>query len=226
MPFTGPSNQEKATFDIGYQDLIKLIDLCPKRGPPQLQILQLFYILIFMSYLQRLSIILVILTLSHHCLAQQNQTNSSAGYTSYFDLGLKAGSFLPSKITGVRDILPLWGVKMGHPVSQELALEYDIDMAMAKGVTYYMAYLSLRHDFAVGDAIPLFVLVGFDGHYYKRKNTLITQTEFPFKFSTGWHIGVGGEAQIYRDLLARIDFRMGFSPGRQMTMTFGVIFRY
>ena len=176
-----------------------------------------------MGYLYKTSI-LIFLILSWH--PKGFAQDSGSGYSSYFDLGLKTGTLLPSKINGVRDLLPLWGVKMGHPISQELALEYDIDIAHAKGVSYFLGYVSLRHDFAVGDTIPLFFLVGFDGHYYKRKSTLITQTEFPFKFSTGWHVGVGGEAVIYKDLLARIDFRMGFSPGRQMTMAFGVVFRW
>ena len=177
-----------------------------------------------MGYLIRLGFFTIFLLSVSPSHAQEGE--SSGGYPFYFDLGLKTGTFLPSKINGVRDILPIWGVKMGHPISQELALEYDVDFANAKGVTYFLGYLSLRHNFAVGDAIPLFVLVGFDGHYYKRKNSLISQTEHPFKLSTGWHVGVGGEAEIYRDLLARIDFRMGFSPGRQMTMTFGVVFRW
>ncbi len=149
---------------------------------------------------------------------------------SYFDLGLKTGSFLPYGIEGVRELLPIWGVRLGHSVSPTLALEYDLDIAHAKGVSYYLAYFSLRHDFVVGDALPLFVLIGVDAHYYKRKSTIGsvtgTVTDFDYRLSTGWHTGFGTETLIYGDLYFRGDVRMGFSPGRQLSANLGITYRF
>lgn len=153
-----------------------------------------------------------------------------ANPNGYFDLGIKTGSFLPYDIEGVRDLLPIWGIKMGHSVSRTLSLEYDIDVAHAKGVSYYLGYFSLRHDFVVGQVLPLFFLVGVDAHYYKRIDSYgeITNTrrEYPWQFSTGWHMGFGTETVIYGDLLFRADFRLGLSPGRQLTVSLGGIYRF
>src|SRR5690606_8746979 len=144
----------------------------------------------------------------------------SSNYESYCDLGLKTGSYLPSKIGGVTELLPIWGLKMGHPVSSTLIFEYDFDFAHAKGVQYILGYFSLRHNFTIGKTLPLFFLIGADLHYYKRKDVIgnITGnvTEFDWKFASGWHIGVGGETMIYGDIFGRADIRMGFSPGRQL----------
>ena len=148
---------------------------------------------------------------------------------SYFDIGVKTGSFLPSKITGVSDLLPIWGVKLGHPVSDTLIFEYDFDFAHAKGVEYLNGYFSFRHNFDIGNTLPLFFLIGVDLHYYKRKDAVgsITGniTEFDRKFASGWHLGVGGETLIYGDFYGRADIRMGFSPGRQLTATLGLVLR-
>ena len=163
----------------------------------------------------------------------QNPPNTATPqntYPSYFDFGFKTGSLLPYDIAGVRELLPMWGIKMGHPISSSLGLEYDIDMANAKGVTYYLAYLSVRHDFVIGDILPLFFLIGVDAHYYKRRDTYgeITGnlTEYPFEFSGGWHLGFGTETQVYGNVHFRTDFRMGFSPGRQLIVSVGLVYRF
>jgi len=158
--------------------------------------------------------------------AVPTRTNSN----SYFDFGAKVGSFLPYGTEGVRELLPMWGLHMGHSVSQTLGIEYDLDMANAKGVTYYLAYVSLRHDFVVGNVLPLFFTLGVDAHYYKRKDSYgeITGslTEYEWNGSSGWHLGFGTETVIYGDILFRSDFRMGFSPGRQLTVSIAGIYRF
>jgi hypothetical protein len=181
--------------------------------------------------IHRLGFLLLIITIC--CYSpwgwSQNQDTASDGPSS-FDLGVKTGSFLPYGIEGVRDLLPIWGIKMGHDVSRTLSLEYDLDIANAKGVQYFLAYISLRHDFAVGRVLPLFFTLGLDAHYYKRRDTYgeITgdRTEYPHRFVAGWHLGFGTETAIYRDLFFRTDFRMGFSPGRQLLVTIGGVYRF
>ena len=175
--------------------------------------------------------LLIILALPQLSMAQQQgQTAQQENPNGYFDLGIKTGSFLPYDIEGVRDLLPMWGLMLGHDVSQTLSVEYDIMMANAKGVTYYMAYLSLRHDFVVGRVLPLFFLLGVDGHYYKRRDSYgeITgnRTEYDFQGSGGWHLGFGTETVVYGDILFRTDFRMGFSPGRQLIVSIGGVYRF
>ena len=181
-----------------------------------------------MGLRHRFFLLIILLSLCFPISSFAQQTASE--YESYFDLGLKTGSYLPSKITGVTDLLPIWGVKMGHPVSQTLVFEYDFDFAHAKGVEYMLGYFSLRHNFTIGRALPLFFLIGADIHYYKRKdsvtNITMTVIEHDWKFASGWHIGVGGETMVYGDIFGRADIRMGFSPGRQLTATLGAGIRF
>ena len=160
----------------------------------------------------------------------QETTGGGGGATrSYFDIGAKSGSLLPYGIEGVRDLLPMWGIRLGHPVSQSMAIEYDVDAAIGKGVTYYLGYISLRYDFSVASVIPIYMTIGFDGHYFKRKDSVgeITGniTEFDFRFTTGWHLGFGSETQVVGDLYFRADVRLGSGPGRQLSANLGFVFR-
>lgn len=171
------------------------------------------------------------LFLSSHSYAQTpGQAQTQANGAGYWDLGIKTGSFLPYEIQGVRDLLPMWGFRVGHTVSSTLRLEYDVDIAHAKGVQYFLGYFSLRHDFVVGNVLPLFFNIGVDGHYYKRKDAYgrITNnlTEYDWRLATGWHAGVGSESNVYGDLFFRCDVRMGFSPGRQLTASLSGVYRF
>ncbi len=179
-------------------------------------------------------IVVVILT-PKNSLAQTPTQAPSQTYQSYFDLGVKTGSFLPYEIEGVTEVLPFWGIKLGHTVSPTLGIEYDIDIAHAKGVTYLLGYASLRHDFVVGKVLPLFLLIGLDAHYFKKKDDFVPDTfdpansvvvDHPWKFFGGWHVGIGSETVIYGDLWIRADVRMGFSPGRQLSVSLTGIYRF
>jgi len=152
--------------------------------------------------------------------------SGSTSSQSFYDLGLKAGSFLPYDIVGVRELLPIASFVFGHGLSSTTRLEYHLSAANAKGITYYNGALSVRYDFKVLETLPLFFLIGLDAHVYKRKNTSVTNSEFPFRTVTGWHTGVGGEANIFSDVFFRIDVKLGFSPGRQMLLTGGLILRF
>ena len=46
------------------------------------------------------------------------------------------------------------------------------------------------------------------------------------EFSGGWHLGFGTETQVYGNVHFRTDFRMGFSPGRQLIVSVGLVYRF
>lgn len=173
--------------------------------------------------LKALALTLILFTSSPAC----PQENSGS---AHYDVGLKMGSFLPYGIEGVRELLPMWGVRFGHSIGKNLALEYDLDMANAKGVSYYNPYISLRTDFAIGGILPVFTMIGIDGHYYKRADAYgeITGTRFEFDYQStaGWHIGFGSQAHLFDQFYLRSDVRMGFGPGQQVTVSIGGIYRF
>jgi len=165
-----------------------------------------------------------LLSFSQSGLAQENSQAST------YYLNVKTGSFLPYDIEGVRDLLPFWGVRFGHGLTPTLALEYSIDMARAKGVTYNLGSISLRHDFDIANVLPLFILAGLDAHYYKRADAIGEisgdVTSFPSVLTTGWHMGFGTETLIYGAIYFRSDVRFGFSPGRQLNVSLGLTYRF
>lgn len=174
-----------------------------------------------------LAIVLLLFIQNPYAQAQVAQNAQTSGQ-SY--VNIRTGSFLPYDIDGVRDLLPIWGVRFGHGLTPSLALEYSIDMARAKGVVYNLGSISLRHDFDIKDVLPLFVLFGFDAHYYKRADSVGEisgdLTSYPFVLTTGWHAGFGTETLIYGSIYFRSDVRFGFSPGRQLNVSLGLTYRF
>jgi len=130
-----------------------------------------------------------------------------------YDIGAKVGAFLPYDIVGVRNLLQNWGVRIGHTVGPRLHLEYNVDVADTKGVQFYSGYVSLRYNFNVLGTLPLHAIFGGDVHHYKRINTRVTNTSFPFETVIGYHIGFGAEYNLFSGIYARSDIRMGFRPG-------------
>ncbi len=138
-----------------------------------------------------------------------------------YAVGAVTGSFLPLGILGVKDLLPLWGVRLGHGF-RRTQFEYVGTAAQAKGVTYYHGYFSLRNPVTLPQA--LFIghwFIGLDYHTWKRKPTAIFKIQFPFRYATGWHIGFGGRMPVTEKFSLRGDFRLGFSPGQQLNVLLG-----
>jgi hypothetical protein len=183
--------------------------------------------LMYLQLRYGIAICLLVVLLSPPSFSQQQNADNP---NQYFAVGLKTGSFLPYGIEGVRELLPMWGLRLGHSLSRTFSMEYNLDMANAKGVNYNLAYLSFRTDFNIGQVLPLFVIAGVDAHYYKRRDSYgsITGrlTEYDYQFSTGWHLGFGNETLIFGDLYLRSDVRMGFSPGRQLSVALGMMYRF
>ena len=162
--------------------------------------------------------------LSPVCLGQSNSSEGGATYT----LSLSTGSLLPYGIEGVRELLPIWGMRFGHSIGDNMSFEYNLMAANAKGVSYYIGYVSWRTDFEIENSLPLFFLIGGDAHFYKRRDTYgeITGnlTEYDFRFASGWHLGFGSETKLSESLRARTDFRLGLGPGTQLIVTLGLIY--
>lgn len=143
-----------------------------------------------------------------------------------YDLGVKVGAFLPYGIVGVRELLPNWGLRFGHTIAPHFFLEYNADFANDKEVQFYSGYISLRINFRVLDALAMHGFFGGDIHHYQRVPTLVQRITFPFETVFGYHVGMGAQYQLFGNLFARADVRMGFEPGRQVSTNISLFWRF
>lgn len=131
-----------------------------------------------------------------------------------YSVGLFTGSLLPNKVSGVRELLPHWGFRLGHPF-RNTQLEYNFAMANAKGKTYQLGFVSLRNPVEI-PALIFHWIVGVDVHRYKQSPTS------GFRQSAGWHAGFGARFELTGGVSFRTDFRQGFSPGQQLLIMLGM----
>ncbi len=175
---------------------------------------------VFKNATKTLYLILICCVMLTVCKKSYGQTYLNQDPRGY-GVGLVTGSFLPLGISGVRDLLPIWGVRLAHPF-RRTQLEYVGTSAKAKGVTYYHGFVSLRNPIRVPN--QLFVghwIIGLDYHTWKRKPTKIFKIQFPFRYSSGWHLGFGARVPVSPNLSFRGDFRYGFGPGDQLVVSLG-----
>src|SRR5258708_7931998 len=67
-------------------------------------------------------------------------------------LNAHLGSFLPSQINGVTEVMPMWGFGYAVP-SRKGFLEFGGELSQAKGVSYYIAHVDVRGDFPLEDLL-------------------------------------------------------------------------
>lgn len=171
-------------------------------------------------------IILTVLSFSVAGYSQQPppSTTSNSSEDLKWSAGIFVGPLMPSRIYHVDEVLPFWGFMLGHDFKLG-RLEYNLDFANAKGISYILGYISLKNDWVVGSALGVHSLIGLDMSGFKPRE-LSDGTDLPWKSSGGWHIGAGAEFDITRKVLFRTDFRFGFGPGRQLLLNLGFVYNF
>lgn len=147
---------------------------------------------------------------------------SPGGGARGVQLGVNTGPFLVSGVSGVREILPFVGVRLGLPF-RKMYFEATAMSGRAAGTEYHQGDLGFRFDFDL-DFIQYFALLGADFHYWKRVPT--EWQEFPYRSGQGWHTGLGLFYRISDALSFRNDFKINFGPGTSMYVSFGFVYHF
>lgn len=142
---------------------------------------------------------------------------ADAGAAPSSEYALSGGALVPSKVPGVREVLPVWDLRASFRTRRGV-FEGDFAAASASGVTYYATGLNYRYDLK-NDVIPAFVLLGAHADSYRGEN----QSEM--KFSGGWNFGGGIFAPLAGPLWLRSDFRYRFGPGQSLLVLVGFSIR-
>lgn len=171
--------------------------------------------------------IAILILFSAFSASAQSPTAGSEGGPSTpmnWSMGAFTGPLLPSRIHNVDEQIPFWGLKLAHD-SIFGRIEYDADFANAKGISMNLFYISLKNDWNVANAFTVHSLLGFDVIRYKPRPE-DDETENPWSTTGGWHIGAGSEYDITKKVSFRTDFRLGFGPGRQLTLNLGFMYKF
>jgi hypothetical protein len=141
--------------------------------------------------------------------------------TSY-DLAALTGTFLPSRIRGVRELVPGWGLRASAPTRQGV-FEISAYTGRASGQIYNSLGLSYRLDIDVLDVVPAHFMIGLHSDNYE--GVYRNGTPTGPKFGGGWHYGGGLSQSLAGPFLLRGDFRSRFGPGQSLEITASLVYR-
>lgn len=144
----------------------------------------------------------------------QSSTSSTSD-----EISLYLGEYLPSGITGVTEILPVFGGRYGIGLNRLGLLEIGGFNSHAYGTDFTTGELSLRGSLPFGVGLDVLYYGGLDFNYYKPENQEERIKEM------GYHIGAGAMMSITDSLWLRSDLKFMGGPGTSLYLLFGVVFR-
>lgn len=128
---------------------------------------------------------------------------------------LHGDTFLASRVSGVREIVPGWGLGVSIPTGKGLFM-FDTFLGKGEGIEYR----SLLFDYRVNidnDVLPVQFLLGFHTDAW-------TPPSGDSKFSGGWHFGGGVMIPIAGPFMLESNFRYRFSPGTSLLIGVGLTY--
>jgi hypothetical protein len=144
--------------------------------------------------------------------AQDAQDDSRAST----ELGVHSGPLLPSRISGVREIVPGWGLRASFPTGRGV-FETDSFFGRGSGIEFNSLALDYRLDVA-NSYLPVHFLLGLHVDQYKGVGK-------PWTVASGWHYGGGTSLKIAGPLSMRVDFKSRFGPGDSLYVGVGFVYR-
>jgi opacity protein-like surface antigen len=144
------------------------------------------------------------------------QSGNAATPRYKYEFGADGGSFLPSRIKGVTEIVPAWGLRASRGLSSG-AVELNSFTGRSEGVSYSSAGLNYRLDL-VNPVLSSFLTVGLHVDQYQPL-TGKSQT------GGGWNWGAGVQAPIVDPIWFRADFDYRFGPGTSLYVSAGLVYR-
>lgn len=166
-----------------------------------------FYLFIFSAFA-------LPLTWSPMALAQ----DKDSGGQPVFEVGLHMGRLLPNQITGVTEIMPLWGTRVGLHLAQKAYFEGGLIMGSGDGASWQNVHGSFRMDMPIESIVALF-FAGVDVTRYEGAGT-------GKKTFGGGHVGGGLHVHIADAIWFRTDMKFNINPGTSLYFNFGFEARF
>ena len=134
------------------------------------------------------------------------------------DVSLFIGDMLPNQISGVSDILPVFGGRYGFQTGLG-TIEAGGANSHAQGVDFTTLDLSLRGEQPIAQGVSGLIYGGADFNWYIPEGSTDRQTAW------GFHIGVGGAMAVTDTLSLRADIKFMAGPGTSLYFLVGALFR-
>ena len=146
------------------------------------------------------------------------QQGDNAPYNAGYEFGAHIGNILPNQISGVTEIQPQWGLRLGFGMGGAGTTEITANAGNGEGVKWKQLSVSARMDMPIEELVGI-VFIGGDISMYE------TQTQEAKSFGGG-HVGGGVMSLISRDLWFRMDMKFNINPGTSLYIGGGFMFRY
>lgn len=160
------------------------------------------------------AVILLVLFTAKPIFSATSDAPETASKSYEYFLGF--GPMLPSRITGVTEIMNGWGTGITF-FARKGTFEANFFNGIGSGQFYRSLIGSYRIDFK-GDgalsALPIFFMLGFQADQY-------VPTTGTSKVSGGWHYGGGLRIQLNQSIDLRAQFQHRFSPGQSLIVLVG-----
>ena len=145
-----------------------------------------------------------------------NAEDSSSADPSEFSLA--AGYILPSRIPGMDQVMPIWGLRYGLPVSFGV-VEFEGVSSHAYGSDYYNVAAGVRGNSPIFPGANFIYFAGIDETVYR------PSTEAQNLNHLGFHFGGGLMMRIVDCIWFRSDARFINAPGSILAVEVGLVYR-
>jgi hypothetical protein len=129
------------------------------------------------------------------------------------------GYLLPNQITGVTEVMPVFGFRYAYPLATAFDLESGIENTHADGVDFTSLTVDLRGEF---EPVPQFLAVFYAGasfYWYIPSGQTDRQTDW------GGNAGLALMTGLTDTLWLRGDLKFNANPGTSLYIGFGLAFR-
>lgn len=131
------------------------------------------------------------------------------------DFFLSAGTLLPSK-SGLLESVPGWSLRISQPTGKGV-FEVGFFSGLGNGIVYRSGMLDYRMDLSI-ETVSAHFLIGLHGDQFSSEAA-------SNRFAGGWHYGGGITLELAGPILLRFDFRHRFSPGQEVEVMLGMVWR-
>ena len=134
------------------------------------------------------------------------------------EFSLAAGYILPSRISGMDQVMPIWGLRYGLPVSFGV-IEFEGVSSHSYGSDYYNVAAGVRGNSPIFPGANFIYFAGIDETVYR------PSTKAQNLNHLGFHFGGGLMMRIVNSIWFRSDARFINAPGSILAVEVGLVYR-